>query len=267
MTNFIESFDGTKLFYNKEDAQNPKTAIVIVHGLAEHSGRYDYVAEKFHQAGFTTYRFDHRGHGQSDGERGFYNDYEDMLEDVNVVVDRAIEENQHRPVFLLGHSMGGFAVSLYGAKYTDKNLKGIITSGGLTHDNNQMTKMFEPGLDPHIELNNELGDGVCSVKEVVEAYVEDPLNLKKYQLGLLYAVGDGIGWFKENEKDFSYPVLILHGRDDALVNFKDSFDFFENNSSKDCQLKIYKGLYHEILNEYAKDEVIGDIIAWVNYRI
>lgn len=102
---------------------------------------------------------------------------------------------------------------------------------------------------------------------MVEDYANDPLNLKKYQLGLLYAIGDGIAWFKENEKDFAYPVLILHGRDDALVNFKDSFDFFENNSSKDCQLKIYKGLYHEILNEYAKDEVIGDIIAWVNNRI
>lgn len=267
MTNFIESFDGTKLFYNKEDAQNPKAAIVIVHGLAEHQGRYDYLAEKLHKNDITTYRFDHRGHGKSEGERGYYEDYNDMLKDVNVVVDIAIEENPDKPVFLLGHSMGGFAVSLYGAKYTDKKLKGIITSGGLTHDNNQMTKMVEPGQDPHIEIPNELTDGVCSVKEVVEDYANDPLNLKKYQLGLLYAVGDGIGWFKENEKDFSYPVLILHGRDDALVNFKDSFDFFENNSSKDCQLKIYKGLYHEILNEYAKDEVIGDIIAWVNYRI
>ncbi len=252
MTNFIESFDGTKLFYNKEDAQNPKAAIVIVHGLAEHQGRYDYVAEKFHQAGFTTYRFDHRGHGQSEGERGYYEDYEDMLKDVNIVVDRAIEENPDKPVFLLGHSMGGFAVSLYGAKYTDKKLKGIITSGGLTHDN---------------KIPNELTDGVCSVKEVVEDYANDPLNLKKYQLGLLYSIGDGIAWFKENEKDFAYPVLILHGRDDALVNFKDSFDFFENNSSKDCQIKIYKGLYHEIMNEYAKDEVIGDIINWINNRI
>ena len=267
MTNFIESFDGTALFYNKEEAKNAKAAVVIVHGLAEYSGRYDYVAEKFHNAGFSTYRFDHRGHGKSEGERGYYKDYEDMLEDVNVVVDKAIEENPDKPVFLLGHSMGGFAVSLYGAKYRDKNLAGVITSGGLTHDNNKMTEMVGPGLDPHTELPNELGDGVCSVKEVVEAYVADPLNLKKYQLGLLYALKDGIAWFKENEKDFSYPVLILHGRDDALVNFKDSFDFFENNSSKDCQIKIYKGLCHEIMNEYAKDEVIGDIIAWIDNRL
>lgn len=267
MTNFIESFDGTKLFYNKEDAQNAKAAIVIVHGLAEHQGRYDYLAEKLHKNDITTYRFDHRGHGKSEGERGYYEDYNDMLKDVNVVVDKAIEENPDKPVFLLGHSMGGFAVSLYGAKYTDKKLKGIITSGGLTHDNNRMANMVEPGLDPYIELPNELGDGVCSVKEVVEAYVADPLNLKKYKVGLLYALGEGISWFKENEKDFSYPVLILHGRDDALVNFKDSLDFFENNSARDCQIKIYKGLYHEILNEYAKDEVIGDIINWINNRI
>ena len=97
MTDFIKSFDGINLFYNKEEVENAKAAVVIVHGLAEHSGRYDYVAEKFHQAGFSTYRFDHRGHGQSEGERGFYKDYNDMLEDVNVVVDKAIEENPDKP--------------------------------------------------------------------------------------------------------------------------------------------------------------------------
>ncbi len=173
MTDFIKSFDGTNLFYKKEEVEDAKAAVVIVHGLAEHSGRYDYVADKFHKAGFSTYRFDHRGHGKSEGERGYYEDYEDMLKDVNIVVDKAIDENPDKPVFLLGHSMGGFAVSLYGAKYKDKKLTGIITSGGLTHDNNQMTKMVEPGQDPHIENPNELTDGVCSVKEVVEDYAND----------------------------------------------------------------------------------------------
>lgn len=267
MTDFIKSFDGTSLFFNKEEIEGARAAIVIVHGLAEHQGRYDYVAEKLHEEKISTSRFDHRGHGKSEGERGFYKDYNDMLEDVNIIVDKAIEENPDIPVFLLGHSMGGFAVSLYGAKYKDKKLAGIITSGGLTHDNNKLADAVEAGLDPHIEVPNELGDGVCSVKEVVEAYVKDPLNLKKYQIGLLYALKEGLIWFKENEKDFAYPVYILHGRDDALVNFKDSLDFFENNSSKDCQIKIYKGLYHEILNEYIKDEVIGDIITWINNRI
>mgnify|MGYP000187614586 FL=1 len=79
--------------------------IVIVHGLCEHQGRYDYFAEKLHEAGIGTYRFDHRGHGRSEGEETFYSDFNELLDDTNVVVDMAIEENPDIPVFLLGHSM------------------------------------------------------------------------------------------------------------------------------------------------------------------
>lgn len=56
-------------------------------------------------------------------------------------------------------------------------------------------------------------------------------------MSLLYALKDGIAWFKENEKDFSYPVLILHGRDDGIVNFKDSFDFLKTTLLKTAKLK------------------------------
>lgn len=76
-----------------------------------------------------TYRFDHRGHGRSEGERTCYGDFNELLDDTNVVVDMAIEENPNIPVFLMGHSMGGVTVALYGAKYPDKKLKGLVTSG------------------------------------------------------------------------------------------------------------------------------------------
>lgn len=71
---FVESFDATKLFFNRELVEDARAAIVIVHGLCEHQGRYDYFAEKLHQAGISTYRFDHRGHGRSEGERTYYSD-------------------------------------------------------------------------------------------------------------------------------------------------------------------------------------------------
>ena len=129
---FVESFDGTKLFFNRELVENARAAIVIVHGLCEHQGRYDYFADKLHQAGISTYRFDHRGHGRSEGERTYYSDFNEILDDTNVFVDLAIKENPDIPVFLLGHSMGGYTVSLYGAKYPDKKLRGIITS--VTYD-------------------------------------------------------------------------------------------------------------------------------------
>ena len=263
----IPSFDGTKLFLKKEVAADASAVCVIVHGLCEHQGRYDYLADMFHGAGIGTYRFDHRGHGRSEGEESYYGDYNEMLDDVNVIVDMAIEENPGIPVFLLGHSMGGFAVSLYGAKYPDKALKGIVTSGALTFDNGGLITGVPKGLDPHQKLPNELGGGVCSVAEIVDWYGKDPYNKKTFTTGLCYAICDGLEWFQEAGKEFAYPVLMMHGEADGLVAVQDTYDFFQLAASKDRQMKIYGGLFHEIFNEYCRDEVIRDAISWIRNRI
>ena len=264
---YVKSFDGTKLFFNKEMVDNARAAIVIVHGLCEHQGRYDYFAEKLHQAGISTYRSDHRGHGRSEGERTYYSDFNEILDDTNVFVDLAIKENPDIPVFLLGHSMGGYTVSLYGTKYPDKKLRGIITSGALVKDNGKLITSVDRTLDPHTKLPNELGAGVCSVKEVVDWYGKDPYNTSTFTTGLCYSICDGLDWFSEKMKDFAYPVLMMHGEKDGLVSVKDTMDFFATAASKDRQMKIYGGLFHEILNEYCRDEVIADVIAWMNHRI
>ena len=192
MGEMFSSFDGTKLYLNKEVPEGAQAAAVIVHGLCEHQGRYDYFAERFHKAGIATYRFDHRGHGRSEGERTYYTDFNELLDDTNVVVDMALQENPDIPVFLIGHSMGGFTVSLYGVKYPDKNLRGIITSGALTHDNGKLITGIPKGMDPHEKLPNELGSGVCSVAEVVDWYGKDPYNTQTFTAGLVYALCDGL---------------------------------------------------------------------------
>lgn len=267
MGEMISSFDGMKLYLNKEVPDNARAVLVIVHGLCEHQGRYDYLADLFHKAGIGTYRFDHRGHGRSDGERTYYSDFNELLDDTNVVVDMAAAENPDIPVFLMGHSMGGFTVSLYGAKYPDKKLRGIVTSGALTHDNAGLITGVSKGLDPHTQLPNELGGGVCSVAEVVDWYGKDPHNTKTFTTGLCYAICGGLDWFKEKEKEFNYPVLMLHGEKDGLVSVKDTYEFFDHAASEDKQMKIYGGLFHEIFNEYCKDEVIGDALRWIENRI
>ena len=263
----ISSFDGTKLYLNKEIPDGPKAAVVIVHGLCEHQGRYDYLAECFHKAGVGTYRFDHRGHGRSEGERTYYGDFHELLDDTNVVVDMAIAENPGIPVFLLGHSMGGFTVSLYGVKYPDKGLRGVITSGALTHDKKGLITGAPKGLDPHTKLPNELGGGVCSVAQVVDWYGKDPYNTQTFTTGLCYAICDGLAWFEGREKEFAYPVLMLHGEKDGLVSVEDTYAFFAHAASGDKQMKIYGGLFHEIFNEYCKDEVIGDALRWLGARV
>ena len=89
----ISSFDGTQLYVKTETAADNKAIVVIVHGLCEHQGRYDYFAEKLHAAGYGTYRFDHRGHGRSQGDLPNYGSYHEILDDTNVIVDMAIAEN------------------------------------------------------------------------------------------------------------------------------------------------------------------------------
>lgn len=266
MTTMIPSFDGTKLYLNKEVAPDCKCVAVIVHGLCEHQGRYDYLANLFHENGIGTYRFDHRGHGRSEGECAYYDDYNQLLDDVNVFVDMAISENPEKPVFLVGHSMGGYAVALYGAKYPEKRLRGLVLSGALTKDNGRLISDLPQNLDPHLQLPNELGAGVCSVKEVVDWYGKDPYNRKTFSAGLCFALINGIKWFEGAAPRFAYPVLMMHGEKDGLVSVKDTFDFFAVASSKDRQMKIYGGLFHEIFNEYCRDEVINDAIGWIKNR-
>ena len=267
MEQMLKSFDGTMLYVKTETAADNKAIAVIVHGLCEHQGRYDYVADCLHAAGIGTYRFDHRGHGRSEGESTYYSTFHELLDDTNVIVDLAMKENPNLPVFLIGHSMGGFTVSLYGAKYPDKGLRGIVTSGALTHDSQGTMGSIPPGLDVHARLKNELGDGVCSVKEVADWYLIDPYNRMDYTFGLCYALADGVKWFADKVYEFKYPVLMMHGEKDALVNVNDTYQFFAKVASTDKQMKIYGGLFHEIFNEYCKDEVVSDMIKWLEKRI
>lgn len=262
----IESFDGTKLFMKRNLPDEPKAIVVIVHGLCEHQGRYDYLVEKCNDAGIGCYRFDHRGHGRSDGERTFYNEWTELTDDTNVVVNMAIAENPEKRVFLLGHSMGGFTVALYGVRYVNKQLAGIVLSGALTHDNRRLIADLPREFDVHMQLPNELGDGVCSVQAVVDDYVADPYNTKTFTAGLCYALNRGVAYLRDHYAGFRYPVLMLHGEKDALVSVKDTYEGFTEVSSTDRQMKIYGGLYHEIFNEYCRDETIGDAVAWMLRR-
>lgn len=262
----ISSFDGTRLYMKRDLPEGMKAVVVVVHGLCEHQGRYDYLVEKFNDAGLGCYRFDHRGHGRSEGERSYYSSWTELTDDTNVVVDIAIAENPGKKVFLLGHSMGGFCVALYGLRYPGK-LSGIVMSGALTYDNRRLIADVPTGLDVHTKFPNELGDGVCSVKAVVDAYVADPYNTKTFTAGLCYALNEGVEYVKEHYGEFAYPVIMLHGEQDALVSVKDTYEGFAAVASKDRQMKVYGGLYHEIFNEYCHDEVIGDAISWLCNRI
>ncbi|MFD1886277.1 alpha/beta hydrolase [Paenibacillus wenxiniae] len=262
----IPSFDGTKLYFSTNIVPNAKASVVIVHGLCEHASRYDYLTEKLNTRGFNVYRFDHRGHARSEGKRVYYSDFHHLIDDVNAVVELALQQSGELPVFVIGHSMGGFATSSFGTKYPGK-VKGIVLSGALTRYNTQVAGRLPMEFPAGTYMPNELGDGVCSVPEVVIAYANDMLVEKEISVELFNSLGEGVGWLKAHATAFVEPVLVLHGANDGLVSELDSRQFYGEIGSTDKTLKIYAHLMHEIFNETIRDEVIEDTISWIEKRV
>ncbi|KAA8667426.1 alpha/beta hydrolase [Clostridium sp. HV4-5-A1G] len=267
----VKTFDDIELFYKKSLVERPKAVLVVVHGLCEHLGRYNYFTEKLNDFGYNVYRFDNRGHGKSGGERGYVENFQYFFDDADLFVNMAKKENEGIPVFMFGHSMGGFITAGYGMKYPDK-LNGQILSGAAVIDLPAF-KSIKNSIDfdknPFQKVPNILSNLICRDPEVVKAYDEDPLVLKESNVKLLgEAFVKGPVWIENNVKKYKYPCLILHGGNDQIVTNEASKWFYKNISSEDKNLKIYPGCYHEILNEKdEKDVVIEDIHSWIEKRI
>ncbi len=265
----IVSHDQLNLHTTRSLVQTPKANVIITHGLGEHSGRYSYVVEKLNRSNLNAYTYDLRGHGKSDGHSAYVNDYRDYLADLHVMIEHVKEENSKVPTFLLGHSMGGFIASLFGIETNDL-VSGVVLTGASTQTPRQANPIMRRILQiagktaPRVSIKNDLGKIVSKDLDVVQNYLNDPLNKEKITMGLYdQFIIKGIDYVKNNIDQFNYPVLLLHGSDDKIVAPTASLIFHQYASSKDKTLKIYDGLYHEILNEPERDEVIDDITKWI----
>lgn len=256
------SMDGIELHGRVDKPTRPKASVVIVHGLCEHYGRYDYLTMRLNAAGYSVYRFDHRGHGRSGGTSVYYSERGQIVEDTDIFATLALDECDGKPVFMLGHSMGGYGAAQYGTTFPGK-LAGYVLSGAWTRDNGGLAQMPDD-LPDDTYLPNQLGDGVCSDPGVGEAYMADPLVKKEMAVGLFRTVQKGQKWMRENAQQFVDPVILMHGGSDGLVSPLDSLQMFQEIASTDKSLRVYAGLCHEIFNEYKKDRVIRDAIEWLD---
>lgn len=265
----IKTFDGISLYYEKNDTTNPVGTIVLVHGLCENLTRYDSFVKILNDNGFIVYRFDHRGHGRSEGKRGYIKSFKDIIKDIDLFVEMSRTEYPNLKHFLMGHSMGGFSVNAYGVTHSEK-LDGIISSAapGI------IMKMAKPltylpwKLIGWVSMKNELGGKLSHDKTVEEEYIASPLNLKKYKIALAGTMFvEGVKYIHANINNFKCPVIYLHGTDDLIVEVSSSEWLYENNPVLDKQIVLYEGMYHEILNEIDKEMVIEDILYWLNNHL
>ncbi len=241
-----------------------RAVVAIVHGYAEHSGRYAQTAADLVAKGYAVEAVDLRGHGRSSGERVLVESYEDYLNDVDSFLDRVRTQHPGRKLFLLGHSMGGGVVSSYIIDREPK-LDGVILSGAAMLARREESPAGAPPPPPR---SGPLpADTISRDPAVVAAYENDPLVYRGAppdRSGASYA--DAYRRVQEGMAEIGYPLLILHGTGDKLVPYRGSVQLNEVARSTDKTLKLYEGLYHEVLNEPEREQVIADMVAWLDAR-
>ncbi|MEX0874041.1 MAG: lysophospholipase [Actinomycetota bacterium] len=236
---------------------NAKGAVVIIHGIAEHSGRYEHVGRALNEAGYASYAYDHRGHGRSIGAPG------DMGEDVERLVLDVVEacvaaRASHERTFLLAHSMGTLFALPATAQAPTSTLSGLILSG----------VALVPGEAVLTSLTTGEGLPAATISRdpsVVKAYEDDPLIFNDaIPPEMMARAAEAIQGATEAIPNITIPVLLLHGTDDVLTSIEGANMVHAQLVVSDKTLKVYDGLYHEVLNEPEKETVIADVVAWLD---
>jgi alpha-beta hydrolase superfamily lysophospholipase len=258
--------------WEPDDGDAVKAVLVIAHGGGEHSARYAWTAEQLVNAGFAVYALDHRGHGRSGGKRVMFERWDYVLDDLQTLIDRARNTYPGLPLFLFGHSLGG-AISISYAVRRGDGLTGLALSGAVaslgvaspvTRYAAKVLSIVVPGLGVFAVDATTLSKD----PEVVRAYEQDPLvHHGKFPARTAAEIAGVVERFPDDVVGLRLPLLVMHGAGDEIAPPDGSVMVHARASSADKTLKLYDGLLHEILNEPERDQVVGDLISWLETHV
>ncbi len=273
-TDSFTTADNLKIFTQSwQPDDEPKAVVVIVHGLAEHSTRYQHVAEAFVEHGVATYALDHRGHGKSEGERVYFKSIDQPVGDLYQYFQTIQAQHPQKKLFMYGHSMGSIIALAFTLAY-QQQLDGLLLSGtAITGDEslpnfvisllNLVAKVF-----PKVRLIPALGsDTISSDPEQVKLYDSDPLvDRGAWRLGMTSVLVNAGRMVRGRLAELTLPLLIMHGEDDQLIPISGAMLAHEKASSTDKTLKTYPNSRHELVNEVQRDEIIQTMADWLVER-
>ncbi len=271
-TGFLTGAGGRRIYWQSWTPEaEPRALIVIVHGAGEHSGRYGHVAETLVHDGYGVYALDHRGHGRSDGPRALIDRLDNAVDDLDQLVVQASAEHPPAPVYLLGHSMGGTIAVRYALRYQSR-LAGIILSGPLAAIEAGAPLLVAgrvlSAVAPKLGLVAVDPSLVSRDQDVVRAYASDPLvHHGKLPARTIGELASAIDRFPGDVPAIHVPTLILYGTADRLCPPSGSEMLAQRIGADDKSIRAYDGLYHEILNEPERDEVLAEIRRWLAARV
>ena len=251
----------------------PRAVVMLVHGLGEHSGRYEALAAEMVGRGFAVLAPDHIGHGESPGPRVFVSHFDDYLPGVRQCRALATERYPDVPCFLLGHSMGGLIAARVLLDDADHYRGALFSGPAFAAAEPPSALLMTIGrllarLAPKLGMMALDASGVSRDPEVVAAYNADPLvNHGKVTAGLAVAIFDAMAQVMSRAGEITLPVLIMHGGDDIMAAPEGSQTFAEQVGATDKTLKLLPGLYHEIFNEPEGPDIIAQYADWIEARL
>lgn len=261
---------GARLYWQSWLPVGPiKAAVLLVHGYAEHLGRYKHVAASLNAQGLAVYALDHWGHGQSDGTPGFVPAFSVFTDGLEALLAKVEAAHPGLPLVLVGHSMGGLIAATHLVTHQKHYTCAVLSGPAIAPGEPPSALTLWIGrllsrIAPRVGVLALDANGVSRDPAVVAAYKADPLvysgkigaRLGNEMLSAMTAI-------QQAAPAITLPVLILHGALDSLAAPHGSQLLFDQLSSSDKTLKVYPGLFHEIFNEPEQDAVIAEMNAWI----
>lgn len=251
----------------------PRAVVILSHGFGEHARRYDHVAQRLGEDGLVTYALDHRGHGRSGGKRVLVKGIGEYTGDFDTLVTIAGKEHPGLKCIVLGHSMGGGIVFAYGVERPD-NYDLMVLSGPAVAAQDGVSPLLvfvakiAGAVAPGLPVQDLDATAISRDPAVVTAYDSDPLvHHGKVPAGVaraLLLVGETM---PRRAPALTAPLLVVHGEQDRLICVAGSHRLVDAVGSSDVELKVYPELYHEVFNEPERDQVLDDVVSWINARL
>jgi alpha-beta hydrolase superfamily lysophospholipase len=254
-------------------APSARAAVVITHGFGEHSGRYAHVADALTSIGVSTYAYDLRGHGQSEGQRGHSPSMDHLLDDLGRVINKARQNPGGERVFVYGHSMGG-NITLNYALTRPAGLAGCIATG-------PWIKRAIEGPAWQIALGRLMSSLVPGFSQQTPSLVgklsrdpaidasgnDDPLCHRTMSARLFVECSTGAERLLAQAGELRTPLLLAHGSADAIISVQGSDQFFAACGSADKTYQRYEGYYHEVHNDVGREVWLNDLKHWLSARL
>ncbi|MDQ3855260.1 MAG: lysophospholipase [Chloroflexota bacterium] len=271
---WLKGANGIDLYYRawRPGSADPRAVIALAHGFGEHGGRYSNLVAQLVPHGYAVYALDHQGHGKSRGRRGHVGRWDEYREGLGALLRLVGEREPARPLFLMGHSLGGVIVLDYALRHPE-GLRGLIASSPALGRVGVSTllRLASRGLSrvwPELTLDTRLDIGTLSRDpEVLRACREDPLVHSLGTPRLSTELDRTVRWVQANARRLDVPFLMFHGTADRLAYPEERRVFFAHVGATDKTLLEYEGSYHETMNDLDHRRVLCDLEAWLEQHL